>query len=184
MPIYPCYRPIYNKAGADYLSINHFPTGCHLQRRYLSNMASKVPRLNPGLMARLWSRPTSTQSSRVSASSTKALHQTVRTSTRTLWSPHSRPTIYSSPTSPVVIPFPSAFGIRTIFIQTENTPNADVGLLHVQRFPMLTTRGTQISTQSSNPPQHSLIIICGVPISTINISPSPSIATCRATFEH
>ncbi len=114
----------------------------------------------------------------------RALHQTARTPALPSWSFRWRPVIplahpRHAQLSPVV-----ASGIRTIFIQTENTPNADVSVATKSVHLNTNLQGLEIPAEPSNIAWKPFITVPRIFISTINPGPPAPITACCTTSEH
>lgn len=143
-----------------------------------------VPRMSSRLITRSILHPRSITTPRCVLSYTRALHQTARTSALPFWSFRSRPVVPSAhprhaQSSRIIAP-----GIRTIFIQTENTPNADVSVA-AKPVPLDTNlQGPEILAESPNITWKSFFTVPRIFISTLNSGSPPPITTCCTASQY
>lgn len=79
--------------------------------------------------------------------------------------------------------FISPVNLRSIFIQTESTPNIDVSVKN-KLFcfsGMLIDKGREVFTQPSYIASRPIVALLGVPISKIHFGCSSSVSTCSTT---
>lgn len=143
-----------------------------------------VPRMSPRLTIGSILHPTLTKTPSCVLSYRRALHRTARTPALPSWSFCLRPVVpfahsRHAQSSPIV-----ASGIRTIFIQTENTPNADVSVASMP-VPLDTNlQGLEILAESPNITWKLFITVPRILNSTINSGPPPPITACCTTSQH
>ena len=109
-----------------------------------------VARMNFRLTTKSKLQPSRTKSPFILAYCRRATYQTARTTALPPWSPLSRPVVTSL--RPLVAQLSPLFASRSrsIFIQTENTPNADVSLTANAEPLDANLEGLEIPAQSFN----------------------------------
>ena len=111
---------------------NHHPSDHHLDTTPIPQKKSAHSQSNmSAIIHRASSRPSSVlrlavKTSRVSPGCSRAIHQRIAPTTLTILGISSRPRIGSSSLEPKFQPHAGIGAVRSIFIQTEHTPNSDV----------------------------------------------------------
>lgn len=129
----------------------------------------------------------SANASKLATASRRGVHQNSRAVAITASSARLRPKLQPLH-QPVFLSHPiAATGSRTIFIQTENTPNADVsedGLWMMMLHLCSRTSGTEILTQPSGTASGFVVALLGIPFPAINLGSTASLTSGGTTPQY